>query len=135
MEGRNRYSEIGREGTGAAQKAAREKYSKELQAQFEKQLADDGIFGDEATKKAAALTSQKMETLAALHNPDMIAGGKDVVNSLGDKGVNSSIGSQWKNGVDELGRNRVTALDEAATKVPESARATTKMNAGLKRCK
>lgn len=135
MEGRKRYTEIGREGTGAAQKAARDKYSKELQAQFEKQLAEDGVFGDEATKQAAKMTAQKMETLAALHNPDMIAGGKDVVTSMGDKRVNSSIGSQWKNGVDERGRSRVQALDQAAESVPESARGTTKMNASLKRCK
>lgn len=135
MEGRQRYSEIGREGTGAAQKAAREKYSAELQAQFEKQLGEDGIVGDAATKKAAAMTAERMKTLAALHNPDMIAGGKDVVTSMGDKGVNSSIGSQWKNGVDELGRSRVQALDDAAKTVPESARASTKMNATLRRCK
>jgi hypothetical protein len=135
MEGRKRYSEIGREGTGAAQKAAREKYSKELQAQFEKKLGEDGIFGEAATKKAAAMTAERMKTLAALHNPDMIAGGKDIVTSMGDKGVNSSIGSQWKNGVDELGRTRVTALDDAAKTVPESARASTKMNATLRRCK
>jgi hypothetical protein len=132
MEGRKRYSEIGREGTGAAQKAAREKYSKELQAQFEKKLGEDGIFGEAATKKAAAMTAERMKTLAALHNPDMIAGGKDIVTSMGDKGVNSSIGSQWKNGVDELGRTRVTALDDAAKTVPESARASTKMNANRK---
>lgn len=135
LEGRKRYSEIGREGTGAAQKEARGKYSKELQAQFEKQLGEDGIFGDEAAKQAASMTAERMKTLAALHNPDMIAGGRDVVKSMGDKGVNSSIGSQWKNGADELGRSRVQALDDAAKTVPESARGTTKMNASLKRCK
>ncbi|MEO6276768.1 DUF6861 domain-containing protein [Roseateles sp.] len=134
LEGRKRYSDIGREGTGAAQKAAREKYSQQLQAQFEKQLAEDGVLGDAATKKAAAMAAERMKTLAALHNPDMIAGGKDLVTELGDKGVNSSIGSQWKNGVDEFGRNRVEALDDVAKKVPESARGTTKMNASLKRC-
>ncbi|CAM4084935.1 DUF6861 domain-containing protein [Roseateles saccharophilus] len=135
LDGRKRYSEIGREGTGAAQKEARDKYSKELQAQYEKQLGEDGIFGDEAAQKAAALTAERMKTLAALHNPDMIAGGKDVVTSMGDKGVNSSIGSQWKNGADELGRSRVEALDDAAKTVPENARGATKMNASLKRCK
>ncbi|KWC84734.1 hypothetical protein WL57_18675 [Burkholderia cepacia] len=68
-----------------------------------------------------------MKTLAALHNPDMIAGGKDVVTMMGDRGVNSSIGSQRK--------DRVAELDEAAKNVPEAERGGTKMNAKLKRCK
>jgi hypothetical protein len=68
-----------------------------------------------------------MKTLAALHNPDMIAGGKDVVTSMGDRGVNSSIGSQWQ--------HRVGELDKAALDIPESERGNTKMNAKLKRCK
>ncbi len=62
-----------------------------------------------------------------VHNPDMIAGGKDVVTSMGDKGVNSSIGSQWKDRVDEL--------DKAAKEVPAHERGDTKMNVKLKRCK
>ncbi|WP_366920050.1 polymorphic toxin type 15 domain-containing protein [Burkholderia cepacia] len=57
----------------------------------------------------------------------MIAGGKDVVTTMGDRGVNSSIGSQWK--------DRVAELDEAAKNVPEAERGGTKMNAKLKRCK
>lgn len=69
----------------------------------------------------------KMSALAALHNPDMIAGGKDVVTSLGDKGINSSIGAQWK--------DQVADLDKAARDVPVGERSSTKMNAKLKRCK
>jgi hypothetical protein len=38
--------------------------------------------------------SEWLETKAALHNPDQIAGGKaDIIGGLGDKRVNSSIGS------------------------------------------
>ena len=127
LDGRQRYSEIGRKGTGKAQSAAREKYAAELQEQFEKQLAKKGVLGDDAMQQAASMTAERMETLAALHNPDMIAGGKDVVTALGDKGVNSSIGSQWK--------TRVADLDNAAREVPESARSSTKMNSALSRCK
>ena len=69
-----------------------------------------------------------METLAALHNPDMFMGGKNVIDGMGDRQVNRSIGSQWKGG-------RANELDKAAEAVPASERATTKMNAKLERCK
>lgn len=134
LEGRDRYEKIGRQGTGKAQELAREKYETELVDQYKKDLLRQDFDGD-VKQEAQRLATEKMRTLAALHNPDMIAGGKDIVTSMGDKGVNSSIGSQWKNGVDDLGRNRVTALDDAAKSVPESARATTKMNVELSRCK
>ena len=89
-------------------------------------MFERGFEGDIETE-ATRLAKSKMATLAALHNPDMIAGGKDVVTAMGDKGVNSSIGSQWK--------TRVSALDAAAKEVPPSARSTTKMNTNLRRCK
>ena len=127
LEGRARFKEIGRKGTGAEQAKARAKYSKELTKKFKDQLAEQGVVGAEAQKRATAMAADKMNTLAALHNPDMIAGGKDVVTAMGDKGVNSSIGSQWK--------GRVAELDEAAKGIPEAERGGTMMNAKLKRCK
>ncbi|MCA8354882.1 polymorphic toxin type 15 domain-containing protein [Burkholderia cepacia] len=126
LEGRARYQEIGRAGTGAAQEQARAAYSAELTAKFEKALSKQGIAGEAAVEQAKAMAAERMKTLAALHNPDMIAGGKDVVTMMGDRGVNSSIGSQWK--------DRVAELDDAAKKVPEAERGGTKMNAKLKRC-
>lgn len=42
-----------------------------------------------------------------------------------DRGVNSSLGSQWKHRVDDL--------DDYTKSVPEAARANTKMNVELKR--
>lgn len=127
LEGRARYLEMGRQGTGAAQEQARAGYSRELSAKFEKALNKQGVFGEVAQQQAAAMPEERMGTLAALHNPDMIAGGKDVVTMMGDRGVNSSLGAQWK--------DRLTDLDAAAREVPESERGGTKMNANLKRCK
>jgi hypothetical protein len=69
-----------------------------------------------------------METLDALHNPDLKAGGNDVVNDLGDSRVNQSIGSQWGKG------GRIDELDKAAQKVPEAEQGSTKMNVKLKSC-
>jgi len=127
LEGRKRYQEIGRQGTGAAQDQARIKYANELAQKYESALAKQGITGVAAQQKAASMAADKMSTLAALHNPDMIAGGKDAVTSMGDRGVNSSIGAQWK--------DRVGEMDKAAREVPEAERANTKMNTKLKRCK
>ncbi|KTC57489.1 DUF6861 domain-containing protein [Pseudomonas savastanoi] len=79
----------------------------------------------EATAKKEVL--EKMTTLAALHNPDIIAGGKDVINDLGDRRINSSIGPQWP--------SRIGELDRAANLVPNELRNATKINAKLERCK
>ncbi len=42
-----------------------------------------------------------LDTQAALHNPDQIAGGNaDAISGMGDKRINSSLGSQWKYHID-----------------------------------
>ena len=44
-----------------------------------------------------------MDTQAAVHNPDQVAGGyASNVGGVGDKGVNSSIGSQWRYRIDDV---------------------------------
>nr|WP_315222581.1 polymorphic toxin type 15 domain-containing protein [uncultured Duganella sp.] len=122
------FKKNGRAGSGLAQKKAREKYKKALVSKLtdenrnlKKMSLDDA--------KAAAQTEAKntMKSLAALHEPDMIAGGKDEAVRLGDKSVNSSIGSQWK--------SRVKELDEATSKIPAAEQANTKMNAKLPKCR
>lgn len=74
----------------------------ELTEKFEKTLNKQGIVGEAAMEQAKAMATDRMKTLAALHNPDMIVGGKDVVAMMDDRGVNSSIGAQWKDRVGEL---------------------------------
>lgn len=99
--------------------AARNKFQSGLM----KQYTDSGMSKPEARK----LVESKMKTLNALHNPDMIAGGKDVITSFGDAGVNKSIGSQWK--------TRVSDLDKTAQSAVDSGMGDHKMNVKLKRCK
>ena len=42
-----------------------------------------------------------METQAALHNPDQIAGGNPLkIDGMGDSNINSSIGIQWRYRID-----------------------------------
>lgn len=96
LDNRESYKAIGRTGTGPAQDKARKDFQEDLIDTYRKQLREKGVFGQEALDKATELALNDMKTLNALHNPDMIAGGNDVVFDLGDASVNQSIGSQWK---------------------------------------
>ncbi|BDM21802.1 polymorphic toxin type 15 domain-containing protein [Pseudomonas sp. LRP2-20] len=75
-----------------------------------------------ATKKA----KREMSTIAALHNPDLFAGGKDIIGGFGDRQVNSTIGPQW--------RTKIQSLAAAAKAVPISMRNNTFLNVKLHRC-
>lgn len=113
LAGRKAYT-----GTRASTDAARKKYEASL---FEK-YRNSGLSKEDAGKMA----SDKMKTLNALHNPDMIAGGKDVTTDFGDAGVNKSIGSQWK--------TRVSELDKAAEEAIKNGQGDHKMNVKMHRC-
>ena len=125
MDARKYFKKHNRGGTGAAQRQARKDYEAYLKEKF----TEENILANVPKAKAAAAERAKeaMKKLAALHEPDMIAGGTDIVTSMGDRGVNSSIGSQWK--------SRVDVLDKAAKAIPASARKDTKMNVELPECK
>lgn len=93
---------------GLAQREARERFRKDLFAKELRAARRQGLSLEDAMDAANKSTDSKMSLLAALHEPDIIAGGRDVIGidnglpSMGDKYVNSSIGSQWKNMQDEL---------------------------------
>lgn len=108
-------------------KQARQALEAKLARAAERDLLGSGMLPGDAKQQAAKVAREKMSTLAALHNPDMFAGGNDVIDDFGDSNVNSRIGPQW--------RSRVAELDAAAARVPEASRAGTKMNAKLERCK
>ncbi|WP_228470734.1 polymorphic toxin type 15 domain-containing protein [Listeria welshimeri] len=94
LKNRERYIAEGRALEGnAAQQAAREKAYIE---KFE-ELRDAGLSAQEAKTQ----TNKWLDTQAALHNPDQIAGGRDdIIGGMGNKGINSSIGSQWRYRID-----------------------------------
>lgn len=69
---------------------------------------------------------ETMASLAALHNPDLIAGGKDVISDFGDSQVNSTIGPQWKGKIESLKR----AAESAFHPEQKSAR----LNVRLHKC-
>ncbi len=80
---------------GIAQQRAREKaVAQRIQSNQKKGMT----FGD-AKREADAW----IQTQAALHNPDQIAGGNPLtVSRMGDKNINSSIGGQWSSRVVQL---------------------------------
>ncbi|MCR8718687.1 polymorphic toxin type 15 domain-containing protein [Pseudomonas syringae] len=105
---------------------ARERFSSKIEAEFRESLMADNIGAEQAKILAKEMADSKMSTLAALHNPDLFAGGKNVISDFGDRGINSSIGPQWK--------SRIAELDAAAKNVSEADRGIVNINAKLKRC-
>lgn len=94
LKNREKYIEQGRAIEGnAAQQATREKaLNKKIEELFE-----SGMSWEEAEIKA----NSWLKTQAALHNPDQIAGGNPLnIGDMGDKRINSSIGSQWEYRID-----------------------------------
>jgi hypothetical protein len=80
-----------------AAKQARDDFrKKEMDIRINKYLQDNP---NATIKEAQDAAEKSIQGQAALHNPDGIAGGKvDDITGMGDSNVNSSIGSQWKNG-------------------------------------
>ena len=76
----------------------------------------------ESVRKA----KETMSNLAGLHNPDLRAGGKDIIADFGDRQVNSSIGPQW--------RPKIANLKKAAETVPTTLRSDVYLNVKLHRC-
>ncbi|WP_338583901.1 DUF6861 domain-containing protein [Pseudomonas sp. MAG733B] len=104
---------------------AREALEAQLQKRFQGEFSQTmDVFDaeDAAIRKA----KETMSNLAGLHNPDLSAGGKDVIADFGDRQVNSSIGPQW--------RPKNANLKAAAEGVPPSMRESTFLNVKLHKC-
>lgn len=96
FDNRERYLREGKSKEGAkAQRFAREKA-------FENKV-DDLIDEGMPPAEARAEAKEWLKEQAALHDPDQIAGGDPTkVTSVGDRRVNSSLGSQWRSRVDDM---------------------------------
>ncbi|WP_060507886.1 DUF6861 domain-containing protein [Pseudomonas sp. NBRC 111124] len=104
---------------------ARKDYQDSIQDEFESELRKTmGPF--EAQAAAIEKTRNHMMVTAALHNPDLVAGGKDVISDFGDRQVNSIIGPQWK--------KKIPSLRRAAEAVPPSLRGSIRMHVKLNKC-
>lgn len=66
-----------------------------------------------------------MKTVAALHDPDQIAGGAaSGLTRLGDRGINSSIGGQWPTRISQIDN----VINPLVPKLTSDEKKTTKMN-------
>ncbi|ENK2325674.1 hypothetical protein AB3A96_001709 [Vibrio vulnificus] len=136
LENRERYRNIKRKGTGSAQTDFRESFESDLYQSLQKSyLKTKSII--EAEKLALQRTEEIMANLAALHDPDMIAGGADKVSRMGRKNVNSSIGPQWDKapaGSAKDAKTRVQLIDEQVENAYKNLGADAKLNIQLERC-
>ncbi|WP_395343518.1 polymorphic toxin type 15 domain-containing protein [Ningiella sp. W23] len=119
-------------GGGAAQDAARSKLRREMKRSIlmslDKKFPD--MPDDEIEKLASIKVKEQMSQLAALHDPDIIAGGyPDKIKKMGNTHVNSSLGSQWSKG------GRIGEMDAAALEAFNTSGPDAKMNIELERCK
>lgn len=97
LKNRKRYSEEGRDTEVGVE--AQEKARQEARADRIAENRKNGMGREEAEAEA----DEWLKTQAALHDPDQIAGGNsENVTGMGDKDINSSIGSQWKNKIDQV---------------------------------
>ncbi len=121
LDNRQQYIAQGRAvESNAAQQMAREK------AFIEKvdELQDAGLSLQEAEEQA----QNWLNTQAALHNPDQVAGGNACnIGGMGDKGVNSSIGSQWRYRIDAVD----SQVEKMAGNMSEVERNSTYLNVNL----
>lgn len=134
LDGRAAYQVNGR-GDPSVARTARTNYQADLNRQLQDQYIEEGATQAEAAQRASQESARAMSTLAALHNPDQVAGGANNITDFGDRTVNSTIGGQWASNVPQVGQSRVQSLDAAARTVPVAERSTTMMNAKLERCK
>ena len=90
---------------GKEQKKARRDFNEYLKDISREKYRQQGMRGEGLGKKIKNRVGARMSRLAALHNPDIVAGGEDIIRygpdglpHMGDTWVNSSIGSQWAKG-------------------------------------
>ena len=86
---------------------------------------------DEATALATQKAKDIKSNLAALHNPDMKAGGYNSPKpeGMGDASINSSIGSSWNQD------KRIEDMDSHVDDAIKNGAGDEKMNVELKVCK
>jgi uncharacterized Zn-binding protein involved in type VI secretion len=114
-----------------AQASYREKFAQDVQESIRESLLEGGMGPAQAGAEAATRTKDVMSKLAALHEPDMVAGGwmQPEPKGMGRSDVNSSIGSSWNQ------EERVSSMDAAADDAIKNGRGDEKMNVRLKPCR
>ena len=114
-----------------AQEHFRKKASLKIAASIRESLREGGMGPAKAEAEAMTRAEAVMSKLAALHDPDMVAGGWLQPNptGLGRADVNSSIGGSWNQ------NDRVSGMDREAKMATEGGRGDQKMNVKLEPCR
>ncbi|CDH26787.1 polymorphic toxin type 15 domain-containing protein [Xenorhabdus bovienii] len=113
---------------------AQENFRVSLENDIADNVSRDLIRKGMSPKKADEIAKEKaknaLQGLAALHEPDMVAGGygQHAPKKMGDSGINSAIGGSWKGG-------RIKSLDNAAKEAVDSGLGDAKMNIQLELCR
>ncbi|PTT89448.1 hypothetical protein DBR42_07790 [Pelomonas sp. HMWF004] len=116
-----------------AQEAFRDRFEEMVSSRIKDSLrAANPTMGPAQVKAAAAArTEAVMDKLAALHEPDMVAGGwmKPDPTKMGRADVNSSIGGSWNQG------GRIASINNAADEAIGAGLGEQKMNVKLEPCR
>ncbi|KVQ73998.1 hypothetical protein WK07_23610 [Burkholderia multivorans] len=114
-----------------AQASYREDFASSISDSIRSSLLKNGMGLAQAEAEAAKRAGDLMGKLAALHEPDMVAGGwmHPDPKAMGRSDVNSSIGSSWNQG------GRVSSMDSAAADAINGGRGGEKMNVKLEPCR
>jgi len=113
-----------------AQRDYRRDRLKEIEKSIYESKRNKGVEPKVAKAEAKAESGAIMEKLAALHEPDMIAGGwaKPDPTGLGDKRINSAIGGSWGH------KGRIETIERAAERAIERGDGKDMMNVELTIC-
>ncbi|MCA8031020.1 polymorphic toxin type 15 domain-containing protein [Burkholderia cepacia] len=113
-----------------AQAEFRKKFAQDVQESMRESLRRT-MGAKEAKAEAAKRTKELMDKLAALHEPDQVAGGytQHVPKHMGRADVNSSVGGSWNQ------QDRIADMDSTARDAVANGQGDAKMNVKLEPCR
>jgi hypothetical protein len=129
---RDNYGKYGRNPlAGGEQRRFGDDFAEDVFKNIRDSLRRSGLGNAEAERLAEQRTEQLTSKLAALHEPDMVAGGwlQPSTDRMGRADVNKAIGGSWNQA------GRVGAMDTAAEDAIRSGGADAKMNVKLEVCR
>jgi hypothetical protein len=129
---RDAYTAVGRNPVAdGMQEAARADFVNQVRKSIGRSLMASGIDPADALAQSASRADSVASSLAALHEPDMVAGGwaNPDPTRMGSSSINSSIGASWNQG------GRLGGMDEMAEDAIKNGKGGALMNVKLEPCR
>ena len=129
---RDAYTAVGRNPVAdGMQEAAREDFINQVRKSIGRSLMASGMDPADALAESASRADSVASSLAALHEPDMVAGGwaNPDPTRMGSSNINSSIGASWNQG------GRLGGMDEMAEDAIKNGKGSALMNVKLEPCR